>query len=289
MTRLELDLLKWEKLVAKQEVYSYFSSVEFLDLYPVSIDFVILGDYKGGMVLPYKHQMGTQVLVTPFFMPFSMWMGKVITYEKLNAFLQIQFAEVNFLLSFPESIVAPKKRFQVLGHDSTYGSQAQRSLKKASAYTIQVNENIEACIGFVAKELLKKDKKLSSSHSKFLTHLLKDLCQKGRLLCLSIELESEIRAAQFFVLQNNKYYYLKGAAEEEVMKNGGMYLLMDQVIQTVKREGGSFDFGGSNLDGIRQFYLNLGGEDRFYYHISWSNASLFYRILKQIRNKIVGK
>lgn len=290
LTLDQIDIQKWEALVSQQTDYSYHASVAFLSWLESPIDFVVLGDYDGGMVLPVKKKWGIEVVYTPFFLPFSRWMGKGVTFEELFVFLQKEVQELNFLLHFPGELPFPTRCYQVWANKG-YKTQTQRSLKKAERHGFEwmTNPDLMTCARFVTKELLQKDIKLSPNEGEKLIQILVGLQKKGKLHTLALQQEGQLVACQFFIEQNKRFYYLKGAAQAEAMKNGAMYYLMHRQLTLIQEKGGTLDFGGSHLEGIRQFYLNLGGEDRYYFHVQWTKAPFWYRCLKFFRNKIVGK
>lgn len=291
VSRENLQVEKWESLVAQEEKYAFHSTLTFIDLFGGSFVFLIYEDYQGGMVLPVKSALGMQIVHTPFFYPFSSWMGVTPPFEEVHAFLTNSFRELNFLLDFPGSLDLPKKKFQVLDFQLGYGSQTKRSLKKAEQCAMRLanNPDVDKCAVFVVDSLLKKDVKLTKQDGESLKELILQLDKSGHLETLAVFDANTPVACLFFIRSDKDVYYLKGAADEKAMKNGALYFLMDQMIQRVKEAEDRLDFGGSNIESIRQFYLNLGGTDRFYYHLSESRLPFWYRILKSFRKTIVRK
>ena len=85
---------------------------------------------------------------------------------------------------------------------------------------------------------------------------------------------------------NQTVLYLKGAFTDEAKKNGAMYAAMNSAIQQAKLAGKNFDFGGSRVEGVRHFNLQLGGMDRVYYYHQWDNSPFWYRWVKQLRKAL---
>jgi hypothetical protein len=82
---------------------------------------------------------------------------------------------------------------------------------------------------------------------------------------------------------NHRLLYLKGAFTEESKKEGAMYGAMQRAIDLAKEKGLLFDFGGSRVEGVRRFNVNLGGKDSFYSSIEWNNAPFWFNWLKKLQ------
>jgi hypothetical protein len=72
--------------------------------------------------------------------------------------------------------------------------------------------------------------------------------------------ESKLAAAALIVCDERFEYYLIGAYSEELKQTNAFSLLMHNCILSALEKGRGFDFEGSRLPGIRQFFESFGGE-----------------------------
>jgi hypothetical protein len=57
---------------------------------------------------------------------------------------------------------------------------------------------------------------------------------------------------------------------------------MQQAIERTLKEAKPFDFGGSEVDGVRRFNQNLGGIDQHYYIYTWNFAPAWFKLAKRM-------
>jgi lipid II:glycine glycyltransferase (peptidoglycan interpeptide bridge formation enzyme) len=101
---------------------------------------------------------------------------------------------------------------------------------------------------------------------------------------LLLVLENEkIVGAGFFLFDKGRVTYLKGASSDESMKAGAMYFLMDGAIERYRADYRTFDFGGSEIAGVAQFFKKFGAKDRKYYHYTIDKLPTWFKTLKRIR------
>lgn len=99
--------------------------------------------------------------------------------------------------------------------------------------------------------------------------------------------EGQVEAGALFVWDKQKVYYLIGGINTQVKQNGAMNLLVFQGINIAAQTNRSFDFEGSILKGIEQFFRSFGANLIPYYVIEKSNFSK-WDILKQSIKQILS-
>jgi hypothetical protein len=78
---------------------------------------------------------------------------------------------------------------------------------------------------------------------------------------------------------------LKGACFEEEKKQGAMYGLMDFAMQKFALNYNTFDFGGSAIEGVANFYKKFGAQDCTYYDFHLNKMPTWFQTLKKIKKK----
>ncbi|NRA10848.1 MAG: hypothetical protein HRT57_02700, partial [Crocinitomicaceae bacterium] len=83
--------------------------------------------------------------------------------------------------------------------------------------------------------------------------------------------------------------YVKGAVGEETKANGGMYLALNSAIEYAKEHKLIFDFGGSNVDGVKRFNYNLGGVDEVYFMHIQNNGPAWFKLAKRLKARLIDR
>ena len=80
--------------------------------------------------------------------------------------------------------------------------------------------------------------------------------------------------------------YVKGACPENLKLNGGMYLALNQAIEFASDHGLLFDFGGSNVEGVKRFNHNLGGIDTQYFFHQKDEGPAMFKFARKLKKRI---
>jgi lipid II:glycine glycyltransferase (peptidoglycan interpeptide bridge formation enzyme) len=127
-----------------------------------------------------------------------------------------------------------------------------------------------------------KISEFTSENLSRLHNLVSNLALNERLTCFGIFSDGKLEGGMFFMETNTKRMYLKGAARKLTRDSGGMYLCMHYAIQEAIQEQKKFDFGGSEVEGVRRFNQNLGGIDQHYYIYDWNKTPFWFKWSKQL-------
>lgn len=106
--------------------------------------------------------------------------------------------------------------------------------------------------------------------------------QKGELIY--VYKDGEIVGGGFFLKTHQTVTYLKGVSIESAKKQGAMYGLMNFAFHHYKSTYHTFDFGGSDIPAVAEFYHKFGAVDQSYYEITRNRLPLWFRLLKKWKN-----
>ena len=84
----------------------------------------------------------------------------------------------------------------------------------------------------------------------------------------------------------NQLLYVKGTVDAETKSKGGMYLALNAAINYAKEKNLKFDFGGSNVEGVKRFNYNLGGVDATYFMHVQNNGPVWFKLAKIIKKRL---
>ena len=282
--RRHINTLKWDELVRNSEG-DVFSFSWYLDSIAREWCVITDDDYTCGIAIPYTHKFGVKLAYIPVFSRYTDWFGPTDNQEIAVKIIDNSFAGYDlrlrsyFMLQNEVTIVHQN----ILSGRVVLGGQAKRMLNKAAKKDYIVRESLDFsfALAIIAKELTGKFKGIDH-----------DSIRRLKELCHSASIEKKLRifsikdvGAIICIQSENKLLYLKGATTKEGKKNGAMYKLMKTAIDSSIDQMQIFDFGGSNLDGVRKFNRNLGGEDEFYFGYSMNKAPFWYNLLLRIKHK----
>ncbi|MCH2232105.1 MAG: hypothetical protein MK105_17340 [Crocinitomicaceae bacterium] len=286
LSRENIDISRWDKLVAETESSSVFSFSWYLDATAENWSVLVDDKYSSGMALPFSIRLGVKLLYTPIFVRYIEWLGAPINFVEAQNIILAEFKNVS--VSMKQPILGSDRDefiFQSIpvSEIRTLSSQAKRSLKKAENKGIQAasSSNYMHIEKVVKTELVGKYQGIDNVSIKALVKLFAagksnsaikvfEIGESGGIVCL--ENESSV-------------LYLKGTVSKDMKDIGGMYACVDEAIKYAKSKNKIFDFGGSRIEGVKRFNHNLGGVDQKYYNYTIDNAPIWFKLARRIRNK----
>ena len=284
--REHIDTVRWDNLVKSQKNHSFFSLSWYLDATAKNWC-VLTDDYTYGIALPYTDTLGVHALYTPIFVRNITWIGDTSQQVKAKEIIHNRFNSWNVQMASSWQFDKDCDEFIYqsveIGVGRDLGSQAKRMLKKADKNEFEIKETNEFDFAFklVSTELTGKHEGLNTESMSSLKQLLVNAKANGALKVYFISEE----AAVICLEDENQTLYLKGTATKEMKDAGAYYLLMNTIIEKASSTNKRFDFGGSRVEGVRRFNLNLGGKDNSYYHCMNDALPLWYKFAKGIKGK----
>lgn len=284
--REHIDTLRWDALVKSQKDHSFFSLSWYLDA-TASNWCILTDDYSFGIALPYTDKLGVRSLYTPIFVRYMHWFGD--TSKKASAMRIIQDTFNSWNLQIESKCMLDKGCEEFVyqtvksGKERVLGSQAKRMLKKAekNGFEVKKTNDFEFAFRLVSKELTGKHEGLTAESMTSFKDLLANAKENSVLQVYYIDDEASVICLE----DENQTLYLKGTATKKMKDAGAYYLLMNTIIENTIQSNKRFDFGGSRVEGVRRFNLNLGGMDNSYYHCVKDALPLWYKLAKGIKKK----
>ncbi len=286
--RKEIDLTKWDRLVESDSKNAIYNLSCYLDCVADNWCILINEQYSGGIAIPYKIKMGIKFCYSPFFISYLDWVGTMPNeWDECLKMLQKEF--VQFHLFIRRGFETEKMNlYQTIAIDqiSKYSSQATRMINKfnQTEMSLGFTEDPSEILKIIQQVLPKKVNSLSASSFQKLGKLVHQLTTHNLFKFIEVKDKNNIVGGLILSQFNGTIVYLKGAFYSEYKKKGAMYASMHYAIQYAQKEGCLFDFGGSQIDGVRRFNMNLGGIDQLYHTLEWDRAPLWFKLIKKIKN-----
>lgn len=286
--RKNIDEFKWDTLVSAENENAVFSSTEYLDATAKNWCILVEGDYEGGIAVPFLEQLGIRTVYTPIFFRYSQWIGQNRPEKStLLSSLKKHFKAGHLNLKWNDSDQKTDLFFQQISptQEIIFNQQAKRMIKKfdQSDLVLMKSESTSEVMKHIRKELPKKVRSLGHETLNHLDDLLNNLALANKLEILTVKDECFTLGGIFLVRSNDTVLYLKGTFTKAAKDLGAMYKTMSLAIEEAHKDGLTFDFGGSRVDGVARFNHNLGGEDVYYESLEWNHAPVWYNLLKKGR------
>ena len=165
-----------------------------------------------------------------------------------------------------------------------YSTNAKRLIKKANEkFHYKRSHKAEELIELFRETAFKKIDSITNEDLNRLENLMYVALEKEKGELYLIYSHHDVVGGGFFLKDKKRITYLKGASTEEAKKSGAMFGLIDHAIKHYRDHYNTFDFGGSDVENVANFYKKFGATDRVYYNYSIDNLPLWFKTLKKIR------
>ncbi len=296
--RKDIDLIKYNNLIEQCKTVSIYNYAWYLDAVSDNWGVLISGDYEAILPIPYTLKYGFKIIYQPFFTrEISIYSQEekpqLSTFIKAlpNSFKKIDFNYSEF--ENLENFEIQKVNYQELDlnlsyteiYTTSYSKNTKRLIKKALKQNIKINETIDVktFIDFF-KENTGEQVNYTNQHYKNINQLIEVAIKNKTGKLFEVTKEGSVIAYGFFFIQKHRITYLKGSVNKIGKKNGAMFSLMDKVIKEYAGENKHFDFGGSKIESIAQFYKKFGARDIAYYTYKKNDYSWIVKKGKNIRD-----
>jgi len=284
--RANIDTEKWDYAIANSAVDNIFCYSWYLDATAKDWCALVSENYKTVLPLPFSKKLGVKQLYQPQFSREIDIFGAEFTWDEALPILQKEFKAVQFRTAVRLNLTQTEQRVhQILNlkQPLQLSTNAKRLIKKASAYTIEPSREIEKLISIFKETSFKKIDTISESDLERLLSLMQNALANDAGELLVIKKGREVVGAGFFLKDKKRITYLKGACFEEHKKSGAMFKLIHSAIEEYQEDYEHFDFGGSNVENVANFYRKFGASDRTYYNYQLKDLPKWYKAIKRLK------
>ncbi len=290
----DIDLKKWDQTILNAEIPFVFAQSFYLNATSPQWDALVIGDYESVFPVTTKTKFGYRYLPQP---PFTSQLG---AYGKVNSEIEQVFynyilehftlidLELNATNQLRSEFITTKNTF-IIEYEKgfKFNQNTKRNIVKASEVfsveQVKEKDSLPLSQKFL-NPFLVNEVGLAKSTVAFLDDLLRNAMQAGQLFTFKvIGKDQTIKALAHFISNGKHALYLKGANFDKGDNSGSMHLIMNHAIEFFADKARIFDFGGgSNSEGLANFYKGLGGEKMEY---GFLRVNRLPRLIKFIKNK----
>ncbi|MCB9224872.1 MAG: GNAT family N-acetyltransferase [Crocinitomicaceae bacterium] len=282
----QIDKQKWDAKVLQSDIENVFCYSWYLDAVCDHWGALVEDDYNTIVPIPYTNKLGVKQVIQPPFTRELDIFGKGFQWSDVLTELKSNFKSIVFRNSSDQiANNATERTHQYLDLENIkYSTNANRLIKKAQVYLYENGTHPKRLIDLFKGTAWTKIDSISEDDLNKLENLMSAGLKNGQGELIEVYDNGILIAAGYFLLDKKRVTYLKGASTDEGKKGGAMFGLMDVAIQKYKQSGyQTFDFGGSDVENVANFYKKFGASDRSYYNYSIENLPLWFKLLKKLK------
>ena len=297
----EIDKCKWDDCISKgQNTLIYAQSFYLDNCTNCHWGAFVLDNYEAVMPITFRKKFGIVYLYQPAFLQqggvfFKMKMDqKIVQLFLVEALKRFQFAEINLNYS-NEFLGLPNIKFKALNNyilplykpyveiASNFSNDFLRNVKKAKKHLFDY-EKLKT-----SKTLINLYKKLYSS--RFLKVKQKDyealgkncetLIKSNNIVLRTASLNGEIYAGIILLRDEKRIYNIASSITQKGRKLSANHFLYDSIIKEFSESNLIFDFEGSDIKGISDFYLSMNPINQKYISIKFNNLPKIIKLFKK--------
>ena len=297
LSREELDDVKYNNCVAESKQALLYGYTWYLDIVCDRWDVLVLGDYVAVMPVPWRKKHGIKYVYQPLWVLqlgiFSM-KENVDELEFVTA-LKTRYKFVELRLNAGNSLdkLTSKSyvnQFQYLDlNDShqqilkNFNRNRKRELKKAAQANLieKWNDSPENLVTLFKNNVGRRLKSITEKDYKKLLSLLETCIanEVGELLSIYDE-NQKLVASGFFLFHKKTATELVCATDLNNRSNGANTFLIDRALFNYQKKYDVFDFGGSSMKTIANYYESFGAKTYQYLFLKVNSLPFLLRLFK---------
>ena len=278
--RSEIDDDKYNLCIDKSFQSKIFAFSWYLDIVVDEWDALVIRDYEAVMPIPWRKKYGIKYVYPPFWILelgiFSLTKNEIVDDFLKQLFSKYKFVELR-MNSFNKILnrkYIQKNQFQTisLGNEyknlfKNYRKDRKKDLNKAKRFNLieKWNDNPENLIHLFRKNVGKRTHNILEKDYQKLYAIIDSCVNKSFGEVLSIYDESEkLVASGFFLKHNKEITILISSTDFENRNNGANTFLIERAICKYQKKYNCFNFGGSSMKSIANYFLSFGAENQQY-------------------------
>jgi len=296
--RKDLEEQKYNACVYNSVQSSIFAFSWYLDIVADNWDVLVLGDYEAVMPVPWRKKIGIKYVYPPFWL-LELGVFSLDAIIDLSLFFNVlldnfKFVETrlntgNIIQESTDFLRLKQLQFLTMkeGYETVfngYRKDRKKDLRKAEKadlnekwhdHTEKLISLFRANVGVRTPNILNKDYDV-------LRNLMQTCIEKRVGEVLSIyNKENKLVASGFFLKHKSSITILVSSTDFNHRKNGENTFLIDRAIFKFQKNYEVFNFGGSSMKSIANYFLSFGAQTQNYQQIKHNNLPFLVKLLKR--------
>ena len=285
----QIDKIRWDKIVDAAPNGRIYGYSWYLDCLADDWGALVSDDYEYIFPLPFRKKYGIYCVVNPFFVQqlaiYSTNQVSSNVYAEFIKAIPFRFRYINISLSLDEDI--PDNKVETIKRRTNFVLDINRPyseiyagyrkdnkgrLKKSFPFTFAESSNYEQMIANHIQSVGALFPQVKThDYNKFcdaLREAQKRDCLKAYIL--ADFLTGETLATGLFPTSHGRAYNIMSSQSEKGKQLMAHHFLIDCFIRAHHQQINIFDFEGSDIAGVAEFFKKWGGVEEYYTHVQVS-------------------
>lgn len=289
LDRKDIDTKKWNDRIAADATENVFCYSWYLDAVADNWGALVNDQtYATILPVPFTTKLGVkQMYQAPFTREYDIF-GNDFGWNEALPFLSAKFSHFSFRNRSAEILENPVERIHqelklTADYPTAFRSNAKRLIKKGNKnFRFEAGKNPETLINLFKDTVASKVNAVGDKELNRLTELMNDAQKRDTGQLIYVYQNDTLVAGGFFLKDKKRITYLKGASQDEAKKLGAMYALFAYAFELYQPHFETFDFGGSDVENVAQFFKKFGAIDRIYYNYILDKNPRWFKTLKRL-------
>ncbi|MEJ6583317.1 MAG: GNAT family N-acetyltransferase [Crocinitomicaceae bacterium] len=284
LARKNINDAVWNRIVENSPIENCILYSWAMDATAENWCAVVDGEYDFFLPIPFSVKLGVKRARQQVYSRQVDFIGDSKLFPKAIEILKTEFKEFDVRFSETKFGISDQY-FQILDltKEIDYSTNAKRLIKKAKHFRYELTPDLAPLIELYTSNTHKKLNN-SNAYLQRLKRLMQSCMENGKGYAFTALDGDKIVGACFIIEDKSTSTYLIGDADLDEKKAGVVYGMIDFAINTAKeRNMKHFDFGGSNVASVAQFYRKFGSENKKYTRVNWDKSPFWFKALKKIK------
>lgn len=296
--RNDLDVEKYNSCIKKAKKGNVFGYSWYLDIACDNWDVLMFDDYTAVMPIPWRKKFGFSYVYLPFWIlqlgvystqknvainPFE------VELKKRFRFVEFYFNEGNF--SYQKNANHTIRAVQKLVIKdsykdlfSNYRKDRKKDLHKATGHKLvrKWNDSVINLLSLYKKNIGTRLPEIKEKDYNNLEKIITVCIQKKKAEILSIySKENQLLASGLFLKHKKEITILVSSTDFNERKKGANTFLIDSAIQKYQTKYKTFNFGGSSINSIANYFKSFNAKTSFYNYLKVNNLPWYIKLFKK--------
>ncbi len=300
----EIDKQRWDECIKRSFNGNIYALSWYLDVVHLHWDALVENDYERVMPLTTSKKFGISYMFQPFFVQqLGIFSTSQLSQENVSDFIKAIPQKYRFVqyrlnsynkVDYESEIITKHRNVELdLIYDyqylyNNYNNNTKRNLAKAENAGLSINYDIdpEIIIELFRNNKGKDVKHWSDKEYERLLKLVHTAISYDCCFTLGInDLENNIIAGAVFMHSHDRLIFLFSGSDEKHRDKHALTMLLDTVIREYSEMQYTFDFEGSDNEGLARFYKGFGGKEVFYPEVKYNNLKGLLKFVYKIMRK----
>lgn len=293
--RRDLDLQKYDSCIDESLQSRIFAFSWYLDIAVEQWEVAVLNDYEAVMPLPVRQKFGISYVYPPFWiLELGIFSKEPIDESVFIEKIKEEFRWVELRLNSANTLdlnsdFVLKMQYQQLSLSDTFDriqnafrKDRKKDLRKAkeSGLVVKWDDDSNHLIELFQKNVGQRTSNITKIDYRTLQEIISACRKKGLGRVLSVYTgEGSLVASSFVLIHKKTCTILVSATDFSNRGNGANTFLIDTLLRHYQNQFEFFNFGGSSIQSVGEYFKSFGATIVEYQFVSWKKHPKLFKLL----------